>query len=420
MIPFVTLSNCFLSLLMILYNLKSNRNILFLSLMVLIVSSYTFAYHLLITGESRFWLAVFWGNLSPFWYLGGPALYFYVKGTLQDHFRLQKSDFPHLIPFLVALIGVFPYLLTSFEHKLQVADSIIQDLGHARDLKTNWILSVNANNILRPALVVAYSIAGILSIVRFESTVSHSSSIPRNQWKITRNWMLMLIFIILAINVPALILSSYYAFNPLVGRQEISSHFINEFVGYLHALIPVTLLIYPQVLYGIPRYQKSSGSVMDSDLDTISVLSEVEKSDTPFSPNYAKGEKPEPDPFQDLGEQILEVMREKKPYLHPDFSPDDLAQLLKVPKNHLYYCFRNILHTKFTRLRMDYRIEHARKRLEEADLRHITLESIGKDSGFSSKSGFYNTFKAEVGCAPGEYAQKHNHSYEASNFQNLL
>lgn len=415
MIPFVTLSNCFLSLLMIIYNWKSNRNILFLSLMVLIVSSYTFAYHLLITGESRFWLAVFWGNFSPFWYLGGPALYLYVRGTLDDRFLIQKSDLVHLIPFLVALVGILPYLFTSFEHKLQVADTIIQDLGLARDLETNWMLSVNANNMLRPALLVSYSMASIWSILRFERKVSHSSAIPQNQWRLTRNWMLMLIFIILAINVPALILSTYYAFNPMVGRQEISSHFMNEIVGYLHALIPITLLVFPQVLYGIPRYQKSTVGKIHSDLETTILHHEAEIADNPFSPNYARGEKPEPDPFQELGERILEVMREKQPYLHPEFSPDDLAQLLEVPKNHLYYCFRNILHTKFTRLRMDFRIEHARKLLEEADLRHITLESIGKDSGFSSKSGFYNTFKAEVGCAPGEYAQKHNHTYDSFN-----
>jgi AraC-like DNA-binding protein len=96
-------------------------------------------------------------------------------------------------------------------------------------------------------------------------------------------------------------------------------------------------------------------------------------------------------------------MKTKQPYLKYEFSLDDLASLLEVPKHHLYYCFRNVLHTKFTRLRTEYRIEHAKRLLNETDLSRTTLDAIGKNSGFSSRSGFYNTFKEELGCSPGEY-----------------
>jgi AraC-like DNA-binding protein len=64
------------------------------------------------------------------------------------------------------------------------------------------------------------------------------------------------------------------------------------------------------------------------------------------------------------------------------------------------------MHTKFTRLSTDYRIEYAKQLLLEIDLRTSTVDVVGRKSGFPSRSSFYNTFKEEVGCSPGEYVEK--------------
>ncbi len=111
------------------------------------------------------------------------------------------------------------------------------------------------------------------------------------------------------------------------------------------------------------------------------------------------------DPFHALSERMMTWMETHKPYLDQDFSLESLADQLEVPKHHLYYCFRNILKTKFTTLRTQYRIEHAKQLLREADIRNITLDAIGHASGFASRSGFYKTFKEEVGCSPGEFME---------------
>jgi AraC-like DNA-binding protein len=114
------------------------------------------------------------------------------------------------------------------------------------------------------------------------------------------------------------------------------------------------------------------------------------------------------DPFAELADLVLKVMAEKQPYLSLDFSLEDLAELLQVPKHHLYYCFQNHLHTKFTRLRTKFRVEHAKQLLTELDLGQITIDAVGRNSGFASKTNFYTIFKAEVGISPGEFAQANN------------
>jgi AraC-like DNA-binding protein len=83
-----------------------------------------------------------------------------------------------------------------------------------------------------------------------------------------------------------------------------------------------------------------------------------------------------------------------------------MAEMLDVPRHHLYYCFKNILQKKFVTLRTEYRIREAKKRLLEADLKETTMDAIGRECGFSSHSSFYRVFTEQTGCSPGEYVER--------------
>ncbi len=100
-------------------------------------------------------------------------------------------------------------------------------------------------------------------------------------------------------------------------------------------------------------------------------------------------------------------MDREKPYLRQDFSIEDLAEKLGVPRHHLYYCFNNILKKKFVVLRMEYRIREVKKCLLESDMEKTTLEAIGGSCGFASRSAFYRIFTEQVGCSPGEFIEQH-------------
>jgi AraC-like DNA-binding protein len=114
----------------------------------------------------------------------------------------------------------------------------------------------------------------------------------------------------------------------------------------------------------------------------------------------------EEDPFGELGRQVLNFMEREKPYLNPNLSMDDLAEMLGVPKHHLYYCFKNILKTKFVNLRNEYRVNEVKRRLLETDIKETTVAAIGSDCGFASQSAFYRIFTEHTGCSPGEYIKK--------------
>ena len=49
------------------------------------------------------------------------------------------------------------------------------------------------------------------------------------------------------------------------------------------------------------------------------------------------------------------------------------------------------------------RIEYAIERLRDQSDGQITMEGLGYDAGFSTKSAFYHHFKAHTGKTPGQF-----------------
>lgn len=107
-----------------------------------------------------------------------------------------------------------------------------------------------------------------------------------------------------------------------------------------------------------------------------------------------------------LIDQKIVMMIEKELYLNPSFSLDDAAKELKVTKHILSQYINEILGKSFSSLIKEYRIEKAKRLLESE--KNFTLESLGYDSGFNSKSTFFTAFKKTTGLTPAEYQKMYS------------
>lgn len=105
--------------------------------------------------------------------------------------------------------------------------------------------------------------------------------------------------------------------------------------------------------------------------------------------------------MRSLIEQKLALIVEKELYLNPSFSLEDAAKELKVSRHILSQYLNEILGKSFSNLIKEYRIEKAKRLLENE--KNFTLESLGYESGFNSKSTFFTTFKKTTGLTPAEY-----------------
>jgi AraC-like DNA-binding protein len=111
------------------------------------------------------------------------------------------------------------------------------------------------------------------------------------------------------------------------------------------------------------------------------------------------------DPLTDTAQVIEEYLRREKPYLYPNFDIEDVEEALGIPKHHIVYCFAFILNKKFTSYRSWIRVEHAKELLKSGMADTLSIDGIGSQSGFPSRSSFYATFKAETGMTPSQYLE---------------
>lgn len=118
-----------------------------------------------------------------------------------------------------------------------------------------------------------------------------------------------------------------------------------------------------------------------------------------------KNKEMDPEMQQQIG-QKLSIIIEKELYLNPDFNLEEAAKELKITKHLLSQYVNETLGKSFSNLIKEYRIEKAKKLLETE--KNFTLESLGYDSGFSSKSTFFTAFKKMTGSTPAEYQKSYS------------
>jgi len=105
-------------------------------------------------------------------------------------------------------------------------------------------------------------------------------------------------------------------------------------------------------------------------------------------------------------DQKLALIIEKELFLNPNFNLEEAAKELKVTKHLLSQYVNEILGKSFSNLIKEYRIEKAKRLLETE--KNYTIESLGYDSGFTSKSTFFTAFKKITGLTPAEYQKAYS------------
>jgi AraC-like DNA-binding protein len=102
-----------------------------------------------------------------------------------------------------------------------------------------------------------------------------------------------------------------------------------------------------------------------------------------------------------LSEKLEKVMVEKEWYKNSNLTLQDLSQELNITSHQLSQFLNNNLNKNFTSFVNEFRINEACKIITSND--KLTLESIGYDVGFNSKSTFFAAFKKHTGTTPLNY-----------------
>ena len=394
------------SLVLLYHNWRHRPTMLYMSLSMVLVVLMISTVDLFNSGASVFLLAVFYNHFTPFYLLIGPFLFFYVRGTLTDVHRLRRRDIWHFLPFIFQLAAILPYLIQPWSFKLEVAEAIARDYRNVANMPNLRIYPpVWLRTSMRTISWMAYASYCLVWVIRFRRHYPGKYRIPYReafpvlrflQYFLSVHFLMSLLFSVFFLRY---ILDVYGNQGPFM-----SIPLRTTFAICLSA-IAIMVLFSPEVLYGIPRLGRLDPAKLP--MDPIPPIADGREGGSSGMPvGSAEGMVPEDggkDRFQPIADRILSVIEEDKLYLDPDFSLDDLSRVMGVPKHHLYYCFKVILQTYFTRLRSEFRVRHAQRLLREGAAGEMTLDAIGLASGFSSATAFRKAFKEVNGMSPRDF-----------------
>jgi AraC-like DNA-binding protein len=121
-------------------------------------------------------------------------------------------------------------------------------------------------------------------------------------------------------------------------------------------------------------------------------------------PKKYESKKIENNEAEKLIAELNKVMEQKQFHRNTNIKLNDIALHLNISSHKLSQLLNDNLGKSFALFINECRIDEAKKMLKENN--SFTLEAIGFEAGFSSKSTFYATFKKIVGQTPSEY-KKH-------------
>lgn len=104
-----------------------------------------------------------------------------------------------------------------------------------------------------------------------------------------------------------------------------------------------------------------------------------------------------------IAQRLKKLMIEKELFRNPNLKVGDLAREIHVPGHQLSQVLNDHIEKNFTLFVNEYRIEEACRILSAST--RLTIDAVGDEVGFNSKSTFYASFKKIKGLTPSAYQQ---------------
>ena len=395
MIIFLSLIGVLLSIILISFNAKKFTSSIYLGAFFLLISLYVFNQYIFIYSKNELLVKIFLLAIPitcTLFYLIGPMLYWYIRSVLTDNNKIHKEDLWHLLPAAIFLISAIPIIFSPIEQKAEAASAIVKNASAMEQYKPTLlseVLSYPTMFLSRPLLAFGYTIWAIILLIRHLIKVKKVSVLSKQTFMI--KWLIVFLgsfFILLCSQIIRI-------FDFTTERSgvlfSINSLQIISSLGLIGLLI--SPFFFPKILYGLPQVPQRS-SYSNKNADKVFITKGRTKENTCFEDDYLK----------EIDQKIKSIMDELKPYLNQGFNLAGLAKLIHIPTHHLAYFFREVQKQSFNAYRNEWRIKHAKTLIKNGKMAEFTIEAIGIQSGFSSKSAFFSSFKKVEGITPGTFA----------------
>lgn len=296
--------------------------------------------------------------LVPFAFLYGPSLYFFIISALKKNFSFKKKDAVHLLPFFFcAFYFTAVYHLRSAAGKAQIWSA------YRNQLPIQAIIIIAVLNII----ILGYIAASFLALRSHRRELENMYSMldrARLSWI---QFILSGFAFIWALDMVNFALRVAASSPPVLSSAAIVLLFIFANVAVLKGLKE------PEVFNGaeeLPKYHRSKLTRLEGDA-------------------YLR--------------RLLLSMRSDKPYLDPEVTIVKLGRRLSIPPRYLSQVINEFLKINFYDFVNGYRVEEAKRLLEDGGDGKKNFLGILYEAGFNTKSAFNRAFKKHTGMTPSQY-----------------
>jgi AraC-like DNA-binding protein len=396
MLLFISVLGILLSVILLYFNARNNKSTLYLGLFFLFLSLYSLYQYILIYSKSVMLVSLLLVNIavlsSPL-YLIGPLLYWYFRSILSDDSRLRRTDFWHVLPAAIFFISAMPHAFTSWPEKMEAARTLIENPDYIQIYKAtilNRVFPVFIEFLSRPLLVLGYTLWSAGLFIHYLKLKTGSGVFSKQHFMKSWLWLLLGFLLVLEITQILLIIKG---FEMHFSKLYFEINILRTISGSGLIGLLITPLFFPSILYGLPRLPKK-----------LSVAGIAENEETLLPESYTKNQlRLEYSYLDTIGQKVDAYMEESKSYLRPELNLSYVSVQLGVPIHHLGYYFKEVKKRPFHDYRNEWRIKHAKKLIDEGKNNELTLEAIGKLSGFTNRNAFRTAFRKTEGKPPGEY-----------------
>ncbi len=338
--------------------LKSENKTLFKNLfaILLIIEGITLFERLLV--ESKIILSIphLLGISYPISFIKPPLMLFMVFAITIKGFKLSKKMYLHFIPFGLMLLFNLPFYFLSGIEKLETIKVFMEKIPSFLSFDFYFSLSFFA-------YIGIYIYSGIKKLNRFKLQVTNNVLV---------NWYYIILFSYSIFLVLHLI---YFIIQP-IGKYNFA--LVNQI-----SMLAMTFII-QAVAYKL--------------IDKSTIFS----SKTPDLSDLQKRKKDE--------NLILNKFEIEKIYLDDTINLQRFSESIALPPAYVSEIINQKFSYSFKKLLNQYRLNEAKKMIQNNSKKKVKLIEIAFESGFNNKVSFYRTFKEFEGISPSEYLEKINRS----------
>lgn len=390
------LQNYLFAIFIILFNRKYNKSAIYYALLIIVFTTYNIEESIRLFGGSIYLYALIQKNATPFYFLQGPFLYFFVRGVVTRNPKLSKKDFFHFIPFLIVFVQIIPYLISSFDYKLEQARFVYRNVLVYYSHDWGFLYPSIYNYIFCTFSFFIYSFFSIKLLRRNKKLYSQDSCEVAKVFR----WLFFISYLILVLSCLVFISWLLLSFIDNESIKLIFFEVMLKVMIFVFIFTTITVIAYPRVLLGLPEIYKEESSNNTEAISTNCGRATAKINCKTDSVNLDKFSHSDLIAYEEIAIQFKQYMDEKKPYLREDFSVRDVSVDLNVPRHKLQFTIANILNSTFSDVKNQYRINYAIELLRNEKNEKISLEGIGKLSGFASNTNFYKSFQKITGLTP--------------------